>query len=78
MKLKCFYIALTAAALTACGDGVPEVSDPHNIVVDGKKLSQVEFLEKYCDGKPENETCQRVRRAMIADSTKGKTAPPRF
>ena len=59
--------------LTACSqDDVPRVEDPHNIMMDGKKITQQEFLKKYCVAKPANETCAKVSNAMSLDSTKGQ------
>jgi hypothetical protein len=70
-----FKFAIFAAVftLTACSQGdVPSVEDPHNIVMDGKKITQQEFLQKYCVSNPANETCAKVRNAMSLDSTKGQ------
>ena len=59
--------------LTACyQNDVPSVEDPHNIMVDDKKITQQEFLKIYCVSKPANETCAKVRNAMSLDSTKGQ------
>lgn len=79
MKKFLWVAALSAASiLTGCGDDVPKVADPHNIVVNGQPMKQQAFLEKYCAGKKDHETCVAVARAMVADSTKSKTGPVRF
>lgn len=72
MKYRLYAALLGALVLTACGDNVPPVEDPHNIVVDGKKMTQAEFLEKYCAGKGSNETCVNVLQAKQKDSTRGE------
>ena len=73
--MKNFKLAVFLAffILTACSqDEVPSVEDPHHIMMDGNKITQQEFLKKYCVSKPENETCAKVRNAMSLDSTKGQ------
>ncbi len=65
-----------SAFLFGCGDGVPKVDDYSNVVVDGKKMTQAQFLQKHCVNKPTNETCNRVKNAMSKDATKGVV--PRF
>ena len=72
MKLRIYAPLLAALALSACGDNVPPVEDPHNIAVDGKRMTQAEFLEKYCAGKGNNETCMKVLQAKQKDSTRGE------
>ena len=67
-----------ALLLTGCGDGVPRVVDPHNIVISGKAMTQRQFLDVYCAGKKESETCMVVGKAMIEDSTKSRRGPARF
>ena len=65
--------------MSACSKSVPDVpdvQDPHNIVVDGKKMLQKDFLEKYCVVKPTYPTCLKVNHAKIQDETKGEV--PRF
>jgi hypothetical protein len=78
MKMNLFVVLIPVLLLAACGekDTVPKVEDPHNIVVDGAAMKQNEFLKKYCEGKTQHETCVKVQRAMVQDSTKG--AVPRF
>lgn len=68
------FIALIIPALllAACGDDVPKVEDPHNIVVDGQPMTQAAFIEKYCAGKADNATCMTVLAAKRQDSTRGK------
>lgn len=67
---------LPLVLLTACNDGVPKVDDPHHVVVEGQKMTQAEFLQKYCINKVGNETCAKVQNAMSLDATKGEA--PRF
>jgi hypothetical protein len=64
--------------LLACskGDDVPKIDDPHNVVVNGQKMTQRAFLEKYCVAKVDNETCGKVSHAMEQDATHGVV--PRF
>lgn len=76
MKKYFSLIAALTLTLSACSDSVPKVDDPHNIVVDGNKMKAVAFLKKYCEGKTVHETCVKVQRAMVQDSTKGEV--PRF
>jgi len=78
MKLHLFVIAITALMLSACGDGdgVPKVEDPHQIVIDGKKITQATFLKTYCStnkvSSSNNETCLKVLQAARYDSTRGE------
>ena len=79
MKLKTTHAACVFAVfLVGCSDSVPSVADPHNITVNGEPMTQQAFLETFCAGKKDHETCLKVNRAMIQDSVKGKEAPPRF
>jgi hypothetical protein len=55
---------------------VPKIDDPHNVVVDGQKMTQADFLQKYCISRAGNETCDKVKNAMDKDATKGVI--PRF
>ena len=61
--------------LTACSgldaDGVPAVDDPHNIVIKGEKIKQIDFINKYCIDKPYNGTCLKVQKAHHQDMAKG-------
>lgn len=66
-------IATSTLLLVACGDDVPTVEDPHNIVVEGIAMTQVAFLKKYCAGKADNATCMTVLVAKRQDSTRGKS-----
>ena len=65
-----------SAFLIGCGDGVPKVEDYSNVVVDGQKMTQSQFLQKHCVNKSTNDTCNRVKNAMSKDATKGVV--PRF
>lgn len=78
MKRLSLMTLAAALVLAGCSDGVPKVADPHNIVVDGKKMTAQEFLKTYCEGKKDSETCLIVAKAMNEDSTKSKNGPPRF
>lgn len=62
-------LALVAAtvvvvSLQACSknevDGVPNVADVKNIVVEGQSMTSREFLNKYCVQHQMNETCAAV------------------
>ncbi|WP_333878393.1 hypothetical protein [Methylobacter sp.] len=78
MKNICIIALFTTVLLTACSkdetpkDEVPKVEDPHNIVIDGQKMTQANFLQKYCVGKVNNENCAIVGNAMGMDATKGE------
>lgn len=76
MKKIIFVALVPVVLLFGCGDDVPKVSDPHNVIVDGQKMTQADFLQKYCVGKAGNETCDKVKNAMSKDATKGTI--PRF
>lgn len=76
MKKNIPVLIITLSIMVACGSKVPEVNDPQHIVIDGKPMSKIEFINKYCDAKAINETCVKVRRAEISDSANGKV--PRF
>lgn len=69
---RIFALVVPALLLAACGDSVPKVEDPHNIVVDGQPMTQAAFIEKYCAGKSDNATCMTVLAAKRQDSTRGK------
>lgn len=78
---KILTATLLTGFLAACSsDDVPKVEDPHNVIVDGQKMTQADFLQKYCVGKELNETCAEVKNAMAIDSTRSKTPGviPRF
>lgn len=70
MERKFFIISLLIFLLSACGDGVPKIENPHKVVVDGKNMTQANFLQTYCIGKVGNETCDKVKNAMSKDATK--------
>lgn len=61
--------------LVGCADDVPQVKDPHNVVVKGEKMTQQAFLESYCVKAMKNDTCEKVNQAMRSDFSKG--APPK-
>lgn len=67
-----FFVLTVAALLSACSDGVPKVADPnHPLDADGKPISGIEFMKKYCTGKPANEDCAKVSKAVSINSGKG-------
>lgn len=80
MKKILTAILLTGFLAACSNDDVPNVEDPHNVVVDGQKITQADFLQKYCVGKELNETCTKVKNAMAMDSTQSKSPGgiPRF
>ena len=69
-------VSMTVMLVGCSGSSVPKVADAHHIVIDGVEIKQMEFLKNYCEGKTADETCTKVQRAMIQDSTKGDA--PRF
>jgi hypothetical protein len=71
--MKKLYLAtcLPAILLTACGEDVPTVDDPHHVTVGGKSMKQADFLQQHCVGKLANESCDKVKNAMSKDSAKG-------
>lgn len=72
-------VAVLSIALAACKDNsVPHVDDPKHVVVNGQPMEQRAFIEKYCIGKPDNETCIKVQNARSAADLKSKTGVPRF
>lgn len=74
-------VGAIAVLLVGCApepDPVPPVDDPRNIVVDGQSMTAQAFVEKYCTDKTGHETCVKVRRAAVADSTKSKSGATRF
>lgn len=77
MKKMIFASALVLL-VAGCKDNVPHVDDPRNIVVAGQPMTPRTFVDKYCDSETDNENCVKVRRAMVADSTKSKSGVVRF
>ena len=71
-----FLVPAIIGLLSACTDDVPTVDDPHNIVINGEKIKQTDFIKKYCIDKPTNGTCLKVEHAISQDATKGEA--PRF
>jgi hypothetical protein len=78
MQYKTILSIIAGVILAACGDSVPTITDPDNIVVDGKSMTQREFVDQYCRKKTDNENCVLVRRAMVTGSTKSKNGTLRF
>lgn len=72
MNKKLLIMCYALFALAGCGDDVPKVQNPHNIVIDGKKLTHAEYLDKFCVGKANNGTCLSVLQAKKKDSTRGE------
>lgn len=55
--------------LSGCSDGVPKVDDPsHPVDASGKPMKGTDFIQKYCEGKIQNETCMKVSKAISIDS----------
>lgn len=61
---------LPALLLAGCHD-VPSVDDPHRVVVDGHPMTQLAFLDQYCQGQQVHPTCNAVSQAMVRDATRG-------
>ena len=63
--------------LAACNkpDSVPNVDDVNNIIVDGQTMTPSQFMEKYCYGKTDNETCLKVSQAHKKNFLNNKTLP---
>jgi hypothetical protein len=57
-------VAAMGLSLQACTknevDGVPNVADVKNIVINGETLTPRQFLDKYCLQHQMNETCAAV------------------
>lgn len=68
MEIKSVAAAMLLALLSACSDQVPSVADPHHPNVDGVATTPSAFLEKYCVGKIDNATCEKVRTASSLDA----------
>lgn len=78
MKIE-ISVILCGILLSACTDNsVPHVDDPDNVVVNGEPMTQRAFIEKYCIGKPQNETCLKVQHASALASVRSKNGIPRF
>ena len=71
--MKTTFAIAILLSLSACNDGVPAVEDPHNIIIDGKKMPQHVFMDKYCvfPNANQNMTCVKVGHAMSKDSSRG-------
>jgi hypothetical protein len=80
MKTSTFVLVVVlGTCLSACEfDSVPNIQDPNNVVVNGEPMTQRAFIEKYCVGKPLNETCIKVQRAGSISNLKSKNGVPRF
>jgi uncharacterized protein YcfL len=78
--MKTFTVVVVLGlCLSACRDNsVPYVEDPKNVVVDGKAMTHRAFIEEYCIGKPNNETCIKVQNAGSAAAVRSKAGVPRF
>ena len=67
LTFKLSVAVVCLSILSACSsdsnDGVPTVSDYCNVVVNGKQMTNIEFMDKYCVGKTTNETCLSVMNA---------------
>lgn len=62
---------LAAVLLAGCTKQIPEVQDPHRIVVDGKPMTAKAFQERYCVGQIVHPSCVAVSQAIMADATHG-------
>lgn len=71
LHLKLISSVVMTLLLVACKNDVPNVEDPHNIVIDNQKMTQAAFLEKYCASKSNDENCMKVLQAKQHDSTRG-------
>ncbi len=74
--MKKIIAIIGVVCLSACDQGVPKVEDPHNVVVGGIKMTQSEFLHKYCVEQVADPTCSKVKHAMRLDFT--RRGVPRF
>lgn len=73
MNLKNALIVAGIGMLSAaCSKSAPTVEDAQNIVIDGVKLSQGDYLEKYCRGLEDDPSCIKVRTAKLQSSTRGE------
>lgn len=72
---KLIILLVVSLMTSACNQGVPQVDDPNNIVVNGEKMPQWKFLNKYCVKQAADPTCSKVRHAM-EKNTRGEI--PRF
>ncbi len=79
MRNQKILFVVVGLFISACSnaDYVPNVNDVENIILDGKKITKIEFFQKFCSGavrgQKENETCSKVRISMATDSIRGKT-----
>ena len=82
--MKLLFILIIGLTLTACDideDGVPKITDPNNIIVDGQQIMAEAFYNAYCKLKPTHETCIAVKRvteveAALLETRRGTV--PRF
>ena len=76
MKTK-IQIILSVILLASCNkpDSVPTVDDVNNIIVDGQKMTPSQFMEKYCYGKTDNETCLKVSQVHKKNFLNNKSLP---
>ena len=76
MKTK-IQIILSVILLASCNkpDSVPNVDDVNNIIVDGQKMTPSQFMEKYCYGKTDNETCLKVSQVHKKNFLNNKSLP---
>ena len=74
-------IALTASACTDTNleDGVPKITDPDNIIVDGQPMTAEAFYNAYCKLKPTHNTCiavqQTAERKLVLKNLQNRTVP---
>ncbi len=76
MQLSTKLLALASILLLTANvyaDDVPQVKDPHHPTdANGKPMKPIDFVQKYCAGKPLNEVCVKVQKAVSADSSRGQ------
>ena len=72
MNKNALAAAATAAVVLCACEGPAPIVDPHKPVVDGKAVTQAEYLNKYCNNRPADPSCIAVSKAMREDATKGK------
>ena len=70
MKKSTPLLLMAVILISACQKSpFPPFDDASNIVIDGKKLSAREYLEKYCIGKPGGSD-DKYCKAAIEQNTK--------
>lgn len=67
--LLALTMVLTTVTATACtpDDGVPDITDPAKIMVDGQPMTATAFHDRYCKVKPNNGVCIAVKQQIDAE-----------